>query len=127
MSPALRLVLAVFAGCFVAVLATVPIAAFVGSGWLGALLQPLLSIGAGVLAGRSIWRQLGDPRGGRFAAAGVGALVVGGIGFAAGFFGPMLFAPEANQGPMLGIFITGPGGAVLGAIGGFLLGSRRPS
>ena len=42
------------------------------------------------------------------------ALIVGGIGFAAGFFGPMVFRPEANQGPLLGIFITGPGGFLLG-------------
>jgi hypothetical protein len=127
MSPALRLVLAFFAGCFVAVLATVLAAAFLGSGFLGALLQPLISLGAGILAGRSVWRQLGDPRSGRVVAAGIGALVVGGIGFAAGFFGPMLLAPDANQGPMLGIFVTGPGGAVLGAIGGFLLGSKPAS
>ena len=40
------------------------------------------------------------------------ALLLGGIGFAAGFFGPMLLAPEANQGPLLGIFITGPAGFV---------------
>jgi hypothetical protein len=42
------------------------------------------------------------------------ALLVGGIGFAAGFFGPMILAPGANQGPMLGIFITGPVGFLLG-------------
>lgn len=42
------------------------------------------------------------------------ALRVGGIGFAAGFFGPMILAPGANQGPMLGIFITGPVGFLLG-------------
>jgi hypothetical protein len=47
-----------------------------------------------------------------------GALIVGGIGFCAGFFGPMVFAPDANQGPLLGIFITGPLGVLLGAIGG---------
>jgi len=41
---------------------------------------------------------------------------LGGIGFAVGFFGPMIFEPEANQGPMVGIFITGPGGALLGLI-----------
>lgn len=46
------------------------------------------------------------------------ALLLGGIGFALGFFGPMIFAPGANQGPMLGIFITGPGGFVLGLIVG---------
>lgn len=42
------------------------------------------------------------------------ALLLGGIGFALGFFGPMIFAPGANQGPLLGIFVTGPGGFVLG-------------
>lgn len=44
-------------------------------------------------------------------------VIVGGFGFAAGFFGPMIFAPGANQGPLMGIFITGP----LGAIGGGIL------
>jgi hypothetical protein len=42
------------------------------------------------------------------------ALLVGAIGFAAGFFGPMVLKPEANQGPLLGIFITGPLGFVVG-------------
>jgi hypothetical protein len=42
------------------------------------------------------------------------AALLGGIGFAAGFFGPMILAPEANQGPMLGIFITGPAGVAVG-------------
>ena len=57
--------------------------------------------------------------------AGLGALIVGGIGFSAGFFGPIIFMPEANQGPLLGIFITGPIGAVLGAIGGGIMAARR--
>ena len=54
-----------------------------------------------------------------------GALIVGGIGFCAGFFGPMVFAPDANQGPLLGIFITGPLGALLSAIGGFVYASSQ--
>jgi len=54
-------------------------------------------------------------------------LIVGGIGFCAGFFGPMVFAPDANQGPLLGIFITGPLGALFGAIGGVVHGVRRRS
>ena len=44
----------------------------------------------------------------------VTAAVVGGVAFAAGFFGPLIFTPEANQGPLLGIFITGPLGFVFG-------------
>jgi hypothetical protein len=53
----------------------------------------------------------------------LGALVVGGIGFSAGFFGPLLFMPSgrANVGPVLGIFITGPLGFILGAAGGAAL------
>ena len=42
------------------------------------------------------------------------AVVVGGIAFAIGFFGPMILKPGANQGPLLGIFITGPLGFVFG-------------
>lgn len=41
-------------------------------------------------------------------------LLLGAAGFAAGFFGPMLFVPEANQGPLVGILISGPAGVVLG-------------
>jgi hypothetical protein len=55
----------------------------------------------------------------------IGALVVGGISFAAGFFGPMIFSPQSNQGPMLGIFITGPAGFVVGLIGGGIVGIFR--
>ena len=49
-----------------------------------------------------------------------GAALVGGIGFVAGFFGPIIFAPEANQGPLLGIFITGPLGFVVGGLAGLV-------
>lgn len=46
------------------------------------------------------------------------SLMVGGISFAIGFFGPMILAPGANQGPLLGILITGPLGVVLGFVVG---------
>ena len=48
------------------------------------------------------------------------AVVVGAIGFSVGFFGPMVLAPDANQGPLLGIFITGPLGVLLGGAAGFI-------
>lgn len=54
-------------------------------------------------------------------------LVLGGAGFAAGFFGPMLLRPDANQGPMLGIFITGPLGALLGLVMGAAFRAMRAS
>ena len=57
------------------------------------------------------------------------ALVLGGIGFVGGFVGPIIFAPGANQGPLLGIFITGPGGFVVGLIYGVLreVFGRKPA
>ncbi len=45
------------------------------------------------------------------------AFVVGGISFAAGFFGPIFFS-DSNLGPLLGIFITGPLGFLFGALMG---------
>ena len=50
----------------------------------------------------------------------VWALVLGSIGSLCGFLGPIMLAPEANQGPLLGIFISGPGGFVLGLLLGVL-------
>ena len=49
------------------------------------------------------------------------AIVLGTIGFAGGFFGPMILDPTSGNGPMLGIFITGPGGFILGAIIGIVV------
>jgi hypothetical protein len=49
------------------------------------------------------------------------SFAVGGVAFAIGFFGPMIVAPEANQGPLLGILITGP----LGAVAGLVVGAFR--
>jgi hypothetical protein len=46
------------------------------------------------------------------------AAFVATVAFTAGFVGPMLLAPGANQGPMLGIFITGPIGALVGLVWG---------
>jgi hypothetical protein len=43
-------------------------------------------------------------------------VILGAVGFLAGFVGPMILAPDANQGPLVGIFISGPGGVILGAI-----------
>jgi hypothetical protein len=47
-------------------------------------------------------------------------VVIGAVCFAAGFFGPLIFRPESNQGPLLGFFITGPAGFVAGCLGGFV-------
>lgn len=53
------------------------------------------------------------------------AWTAGLVGFVGGFLGPMLLAPQANQGPLLGIFITGPLGFLLGAVAGGLVWLQR--
>lgn len=43
-------------------------------------------------------------------------LVLGVLAGALGFILPIWLTPEANQGPLLGIFVTGPLGCVIGAL-----------
>ncbi len=47
-------------------------------------------------------------------------LTMGIIGFAFGFYGPLYWAPEVNDGPLLGFFFTGPAAALLGVIAGMI-------
>ena len=54
-----------------------------------------------------------------------GGLILGGVGLAGGVIGPVVFMPDANQGPLLGILFTGPLGFVLGALMGWLYGRFR--
>lgn len=61
----------------------------------------------------------------RITCTGLFALIIGGISFAAGFFGPILLMPETNQGPLLGIFITGPLGTAAGLIIGVIYSSLK--
>jgi hypothetical protein len=79
------------------------------------------SLVTAISAARFVWRRTdGAEDGGVLSLTLGGALVTGAIGFVGGFFGPMLFAPDANQGPLLGILITGPLGFLIGGVGGFL-------
>jgi hypothetical protein len=100
---------------------------------LGALLSDavpglvpwLIGVLAGLQVGRSLWHAAPTVDAGARATMLRGAFIVGGIGFAAGFFGPMILAPQANQGPMLGIFITGPLGFIAGGIAGLICWRMR--
>jgi hypothetical protein len=56
---------------------------------------------------------------------GVGAIVTGAIAFLAGFMGPMIRHPMSPDGPLLGIFFTGPLGILAGAVGGAIYWSVR--
>ena len=115
-----------FARGFAAFLTAVAVYYFVF--WMGGALLTLvgapfwvarlLGLVAAFATAHFVWRWTESASRGFARSVATGALVLGGIGFVGGFFGPIVFAPEANQGPMLGIFITGPLGFLLGALGG---------
>jgi hypothetical protein len=78
----------------------------------------LVSFVAAIAVARYVWIHSASVGAGFVRSAVMGALVTGAVGFSAGFFGPMIFTPSANQGPLLGIFITGPLGLMFGGAGG---------
>ncbi len=82
------------------------------------LIALLTSLAAAIAVARYVWVNSASAGGGVVRSTMMGALITGAVGFSAGFFGPMIFVPGANQGPLLGIFITGPLGLMLGGAGG---------
>jgi len=66
------------------------------------------------------WQRTGSTPEGLISSILSFAIILGAIGFCTGFFGPIVFAPGANQGPLLGIFITGPLGFILGGVCGLV-------
>jgi len=86
------------------------------------LLVPLLFIGSGVVAVRHGPFRNRWWRGENVAGF---ALTVAWICFLVGFVGPMIFAPGANQGPLLGILYTGPAGLVIGVVWALWRALRR--
>src|SRR5262245_34767723 len=84
--------------------------------WLATCAALLASAAAAVW----VWRKAGTAKRGILQTTFYWAVVAGAVGFCGGFFGPLIFTPEANQGPLLGIFITGPLGFVGGGVAGFV-------
>ncbi len=55
------------------------------------------------------------------------SVALGVVAFLIGFVGPIILSPDSPQGPLLGIFVTGPLGALAGAILGAIFGMLAPS
>ena len=92
-------------------------------GWI----RNLGSLAPAIFVGMYTWFQTGSVSRGLAKCIVLGAVITGGLGFVAGFIGPIIFTPGANQGPLLGFF-TGPLGFVVGAVGGamyFFTSNRR--
>jgi len=87
-------------------LASVTLVPDIASG-VGALIPHAAGATTAVVA----WRARPGTTGMRLCA---GAAIGLAVGFLVGFLGPMVVAPDANQGPLLGIFITAPLGLIAG-------------
>jgi hypothetical protein len=122
--PVIRLVIAVIATCvayFVMLWLVTPLFFDAGIPARARILPSLVgAIGAGFLA----WLLAGKLPQEAAAAMGTGALIGSAVGFIGGFIGPMLFSPDSNQGPLVGLFITGPLGVPLGGIVGLFVWYR---
>lgn len=55
----------------------------------------------------------------------LGAGWCGTIGFVGGYFGP-IYLSQSNLGPLLGLFLTGPAGFVVGALCGAAIAAGKP-
>lgn len=81
--------------------------------WVGVLGSFLVAAGVAWY----VWAYTASPPASLASSVLLGAFLAGGIGFSAGFFGPLLFTPSSrgNLAPLLGLFITGPLGFIFGA------------
>ena len=92
--------------------------------WLTAKLVAAL---CAMAAGWYVWTRLPRFRDSPVSSMLIGAFVIGSVSFLAGFLGPIMLSPESNQGPLLGLLITGPLGIVVGLVVGFFWWRyRRP-
>ncbi|HXZ33194.1 MAG TPA: hypothetical protein VEH30_13020 [Terriglobales bacterium] len=80
------------------------------------IIRVLESMAAAAVVAQYTWRHKSLAPQGLVSCIILSAVVMGGVGFSAGWFGPMIFDP-GSQGPVLGI-VTGPLGFLVGAIGG---------
>lgn len=115
-----RVVLALVAGAATYLFSFWIIFALLPVGYAVAL---VLAIGLAITAAWTVWRSSGDGDPGFAQYVIKSALTIGGLSFLVGFIGPILLG--AAQGPLLGLFVTGPVGLVVGAVVGAIRWKRR--
>ncbi len=79
---------------------------------------------AGVIVGAALVYGRGGRERSDFSRIILCGAVIGAICFIAGFIGPLYIGPESPQGPLFGIFMSGPAGALLGCAVGVVRSIR---
>ena len=119
---AVAVLMITLATCFFSYWGSVAVLPLGGPDWI----RPVVCLLFAGFVAWFVWGKLSVAPDGLFSNILFGAIVLGSIGFVGGFFGPIILTPHANQGPLLGIFITGPLGCVLGGIAGLVFSLVRP-
>ena len=88
-------------------------------------LSTVFSLACASLAAWFTWILVSGEKANTIVAVIGGALILGGLFFVIGFLGPMAISKDTDQGPMIGLFIVAPLGVIVGAIGGYVYGSRQ--
>ena len=83
-----------------------------------ALLPNLISLVIAIFVSALVWKKTTNTSNSLASHIIMGGIIIGSIGFILGFFGPIIINPDSNQGPLLGILITGPLSFLLGLISG---------
>jgi len=85
----------------------------------------IISLLIAILIGIVVWTKIKNISTGLPAYIFAGGILVGTTSFIFGFFGPLIFAPSNNLGPLLGIFFTGPFGFLFGLFLGGLYWNKK--
>src|SRR4030095_3215571 len=67
-----------------------------------ALLPNLISLVIAIFVSALVWKKTTNTSNSLASHTIMGGIIMGSIGFIAGFFGPIIFKPDSNQGPLLG-------------------------
>ncbi len=81
-------------------------------------LPNLVSLAIAIIIGLYVWKKSKFNSNSRLSYILMGGLIIGSISFILGFIGPLILTPSNNLGPLLGIFITGPIGFLVGLVAG---------
>ncbi|PTN11869.1 multidrug ABC transporter permease [Nitrosomonas aestuarii] len=92
---------------------------------LTGLISVALSLVCAACVGWYSWQSFSSKKMSVSASVLNGALILGGLGFIFGFFGPMLLVQDTQQAIFFGIIVACPIGLILGAIGGYVFASRK--
>lgn len=88
-------------------------------------LRTAVALAGALIVGWSAWKVVAGEKIGAGLAVISGALMLGGLCFIIGFLGPMMFAKDTSQGPLIGLFIAAPLGVITGGIGGYIYASKH--